>query len=278
MSILKRLLPSVLLSSSLVLAQGTINTYAGNDAIFAGSGQAATAAQLVNPNNIAFDAHGNVYFSATGLSMVLKVSTATGVISVVAGNGLSSGGGDGGLAVGAPLSHPSGLAFDSAGNLYIAESYASKIRKVDTNGIITTVAGGGPGGGGFAGDGGPATQALLQIPTGIAVDKSGNLYIADCFNQRIRMVTASTGIISTIAGSNVTGWAGDGGPATKATLAFPTSIAVDSSGNISPTKTTPPSARFPPAGSSPRLPATVNRDSPATAERPIKRSWGRQRA
>jgi hypothetical protein len=84
-------------------SQGTINTYAGNDAIFAGSGQAATAAQLVNPNNIAFDAHGNVYFSATGLSMVLKVSTATGVISVVAGNGLSSGGGDGGLAVGAPL-------------------------------------------------------------------------------------------------------------------------------------------------------------------------------
>ena len=141
-------------------------------------------------------------------------------------------GGSCGLAVGAPLSHPSGLAFDSAGNLYIAESYASKIRKVDTNGIITTVAGGGPGGGGFAGDGGPATQALLQIPTGIAVDKSGNLYIADCFNQRIRMVTASTGIISTIAGSNVTGWAGDGGPATKATLSLPNGIAVDSSGNV----------------------------------------------
>src|ERR1039457_3767034 len=209
---------------------GTISTYAGNDALFAGGGQLATSAQLVGPNNIAFDGKGNVYFSASGLSMVLKVA-ANGVISVVAGNGLSSGGGDGGLATGASLAYPAGLAFDSAGNLYIADTYNSNVRKVDTNGIITTVAGDG-GAGGFAGDGGPATKALLQSPAGIAVDKSGNLYIADRLNQRIRMVTASTGIITTIAGSNNTGWHGDGGPAVDATFTYPTSIAVDSSGNI----------------------------------------------
>jgi uncharacterized protein (TIGR03437 family) len=231
MSILKRLLPSVLLSASLVLAQGTINTYAGNDAIFAGAGQPATAAQLVNPSYMAFDAQGNVYFSATGLAMVLKVSAATGVISVVAGTGLSTGGGgDGGPAVGAALGAPRGLAFDSTGNLYIADTSGCDVRKVDTNGIITTVAG--AGGAGFAGDGGFATKALLSSPTGIAVDKSGNLYIADRLNQRIRMVTASTGIITTIAGSNTTGLSGDGGPATQATFTYPTSIAVDSSGNI----------------------------------------------
>jgi uncharacterized protein (TIGR03437 family) len=209
---------------------GTINTYAGNDALFAGGGQPATTAQLVGPNNIAFDGKGNVYFSDSGLSMVLKVA-ANGVISVVAGNGLSSGGGDGGLATGASLSYPAGLAFDSSGNLYIADTYNSDVRKVDTNGIITTVAGDG-GASGFAGDGGPATKALLSSPSGIAVDKSGNLYIADRLNQRIRMVTASTGIITTIAGSNTTGWHGDGGPAAQATFTYPTSIAIDSAGNL----------------------------------------------
>jgi uncharacterized protein (TIGR03437 family) len=209
---------------------GTINTYAGNDALFAGGGQLATAAQLVGPNNIAFDGRGNVYFSASGLSMVLKVA-ANGVISVVAGNGLSSGGGDGGLATGASLAYPAGLAFDSSGNLYIVDNYASNVRKVDTNGIITTVAGG-QGQGGFAGDGGPATKALLLNPTGIAVDKSANLYIADRLNQRIRMVTASTGIITTIAGSSTTGWHGDGGPAAQATFTLPTSLTFDSSGNL----------------------------------------------
>ena len=109
---------------------GTINTYAGNDALFAGGGQPATAAQVVGPNNIAFDGKGNVYFSASGLSMVLKVA-ANGVISVVAGNGLSSGGGDGGLATGASLSYPSGLAFDSSGNLYIADAFSYVVRRVD---------------------------------------------------------------------------------------------------------------------------------------------------
>jgi len=224
------LMASALVFPGVMLAQGTINTYAGSDALFAGGGQPAISAQLVNPNNIAVDAQGNLYFSDSGLSMVLKVSAATGVISVVAGNGLSSGGGDGGLAVGASLGYPAGLAFDSSGNLYIAETNAARVRKVDTNGIITTVAGGNPGG--FSGDGGPATKAALAAPRGIAVDRSGNLYIADWSNNRIRMVTASTGIISTIAGSNTTGYSGDGGPASQATISGPFGMAVDSSGNL----------------------------------------------
>src|ERR1022692_4144456 len=183
--VLKKVLPSALVFSGLALAQGTINTYAGNDALFEGSGQPATAAQLVGPNYIAVDAQGNVYFSASGLAMVLKVTAATGIISVVAGNGLSRYGGDGGFAVGTPLGYPSGLAFDSSGNLYIADSYNSNVRKVDTNGIITTAAGG-QGKGGYSGDGGPATQALLSYPTGIATDKSGNLYIMELGSNHVQ--------------------------------------------------------------------------------------------
>jgi uncharacterized protein (TIGR03437 family) len=230
-TILKRLLPCALVFAGVVLAQGTIDTYAGNDAIFADAGKAATAAHLVGPNNMAVDGQGNVYISASGLSMVLKVAANTGVISVFAGNGLTSGGGDGGLAVGASLGSPQGLAFDSSGDLYIVDWSNSNVRKVDTHGIITTVAGDG-GQGGFSGDGGPATKALLANPTGIAVDKSGDLYIADRGNQRIRMVAASSGIISTIAGSSTTGYAGDGGPAANATFRLPTSVAIDGSGNL----------------------------------------------
>ena len=227
---LTRLLSCALVLSGVMLAQGTIDTYAGNDAIFADGGKAATAAHLVGPNNMAVDAQGNVYISASGLSMVLKVAT-NGVVSVFAGNGLSGSGGDGGLAVGASLSYPAGLAFDSSGNLYIVDVFNSNVRKVDTNGIISTVAGDG-GQGGFSGDGGLATQALLANPQGVAVDKSGNLYIVDRGNQRIRMVNASSGIISTIAGSSTTGYSGDGGPAAQATFNLPSSIAIDASGNL----------------------------------------------
>ena len=223
---------SALVSPGVLLAQGTINTYAGSDALFADAGQPATSAHLVNPNNIAFDAKGNLYFSDSGLSMVLKVSAATGVISVAAGNGLSSGGGDGGLAVGASLGNPQGLAFDLSGNLYIADEANANVRKVDTNGIITTVAGSSQGGAGFGGDGGLATKALLNWPTGIAIDRAGNLYIAEFANNRIRMVAASTGIISTIAGTGPTGYSGDGGPATKAQLSGPQGVTVDASGNL----------------------------------------------
>jgi hypothetical protein len=205
---LRSLLPCALVFSGLVLGQGTINTYAGNDALFAGSGQPAITAQLVGPNNSVVDGQGNVYISAGGLAVVLKVTAATGVISVFAGDGLYRFGGDGGLAVGASLAYPDGLALDSSGNLDIADPANSDVRKVDTNGIITTVVGAGNG---YSGDGGPARQAKLASPVALAFDKSGNLYIVDPGNQDVRMVSASTGIISTIAGTGGQGFTGDGG-------------------------------------------------------------------
>jgi len=229
------LLLSALLCRHTLLAAtgtaGTIDTYAGSDAVFSDAGQPATSAHLVTPTGIAFDAKGNVYFSVAGLAAVLKVSAATGVISVVAGNGLSSGAGDGGLAVGASLAHPAGLAFDSAGNLYIADTATSTVRKVDTNGIITTVAGGSTAG--FAGDGGAATSAQLNAPMGVAVDAAGNLYIAEFSNNRVRKVSAN-GIISTVAGNSGSWYpgCGDGGPATNAFLNHPTGVAFDASGNL----------------------------------------------
>ena len=129
-----------------------------------------------------------------------------------------------------PLYQPEQLAFDQAGNLYIADSGDNVIREVSVNGIVSTVAGDGDEG--FGGDGGPATAALLDTPTGVAVDASGNIYIADTLNSRIREVVASTGNISTIAGTGAAGFSGDGASATGAALNYPTAIAVDSKGNL----------------------------------------------
>src|SRR5262249_29158193 len=143
--------------------------------------------------------------------------------------------GDGGLATQAQLFFPWGAAIsttlDNSGNLYIADTGNNRIRKVDgITGVITTVAG--VANNGFYGDGGPAISATLNGPIGVAVDSSGNIYIADYYNHRIRKVTASTGIISTIAGSFHSGFSGDGGLATSARLYFPRSVAVDASGNV----------------------------------------------
>ncbi len=150
-------------------------------------------------------------------------------ISTVAGNGQYVFSGDGGQATTAQLFYPAGLAIDAAGNLYIADAGNDRIRKVSTNGIITTVAGNGIRG--FSGDGGPATDAALQIeylnPTsGLAVDLAGNLYIADSWNNRVRKVSNS-GIITTIAGGGGSSY-GDGGLATNAKVIDPAGLAFDS--------------------------------------------------
>jgi sugar lactone lactonase YvrE len=152
-----------------------------------------------------------------------------GVISTVAGNGTAGFSGDGGPATGAMLDEPFGIAVDGSGNLYIADYNNNRIRKVTPDGLISTVAGTGTEG--YNGDGGAATSAELFHPYSVAVDGSGNLYIADSANNRIRKVTPA-GAISTVAGNGTAGYSGDGGDATSAQLWVPLGVAVDSNGNL----------------------------------------------
>ena len=149
----------------------------------------------------------------------------------MAGNGTAGHSGDGGPATSAELSYPSGVAVDTAGNIYIADSTNNRIRKVAAStGDISTVAGNGTAG--YSGDGGAATSAELSNPIGVVVDAAGNIYIADEVNNRIREVTASTGIITTVAGDGTRGYSGDGGAATSAELYYPFGVSVDAAGNI----------------------------------------------
>ena len=149
------------------------------------------------------------------------------IIETVAGNGDVA---DGGAATAAQLSYPTSVAVDSDDNIYIADVNNHRIRKVDTTGNISTVAG--DGASGYGGDGGPATAAQINAPRGVAVDSAGNIYIADTNNQRIRKVTASTGVITTVAGNGTKGRGGDGAQATAAQLNSPWDVAVDGDGNV----------------------------------------------
>jgi sugar lactone lactonase YvrE len=204
---------------------GTITTIAGNGTDgFSGDGGPASSASFSDPAGIAVDSAGNLYVADTYNHRIRKVSG--GTITTVAGNGIESFSGDGGPATSASLDRPFGVAVDSAGNLYMADTFNSRIRKV-SGGTITTVAGGGNG---ALGDGGPATSASLAWPQGVAVDSSGNLYIADTNYDFIRKVSGGT--ITTVAGNNIWGYSGDGGPATSASLNFPYGVAVDSAGNV----------------------------------------------
>src|SRR5207244_2987752 len=156
---------------------------------------------------------------------------ASGIITTVAGNGSFGFAGDGGAATSASLNGPAGVALDAGGNLYIADHCNHRIRKVDAaTGIITTAAGNGSPA--FAGDGGAATSATLNGPVAVALDASGNLYVADQGNHRIRKVAAATGIITTVAGNGINTFAGDGGAAANASLNYPASVALDASGNL----------------------------------------------
>jgi hypothetical protein len=197
------------------------------------------------PSALAVDGGGNVYFS-TSWSHIQKIIAGTGTIETIAGQIVTGFGGDGGLALSAIFWDPVPSAVGSNGNVYIADYENSRIRMIAVStGIVATVAGSGAcspapapyaGGtvclGGFGGDGGPAVNATLNYASSVALDNQGNLYIADTLNHRIRKVDASTGIISTIAGNGVNGFAGDGGLALFADIGTPTSISVDESGKI----------------------------------------------
>lgn len=217
----------------------TITTVAGNGIIGgAGDGGAATAASLWNPKGVAVDGPGNVYIADEMNQRIRTVLPgADGVVngglgetmSTVAGNGLAGFSGDGGPAAAARLNGPNGVAVDGAGNVYVADTGNDRIRRVSA-GSISTVAGGGA----VLGDGGPATSAQLNRPTGLVVHPptTGDLYIADFSNNRIRKVDAASGTISTVAGTGVacapsTAPCGDGGPATAAQLSGPADVAID---------------------------------------------------
>jgi sugar lactone lactonase YvrE len=206
-----------------------ISTVAGCSSCgFSGDGGPATAASLYHPRAIAVDSAGNMFISDYSNHRVRKVS-ADGKITTVAGGSIVNFKGDGGPATAASLNHPTGIAVDKTGNIFISDSGHCCIRKVSVDGIITTVAG--KGSGGFSGDGGPATAACFNSLFGIAVDNAGNLFICDYYNYRVRKVSVG-GIITTVAGDGKDAFKGDGGPATAASVNRPRDIAVDNAGNL----------------------------------------------
>ena len=249
---------------------------------FSDDGGPATSARLKSPYGVVVDASGNLFIADRENNRIQRVDKNTGIITTVAGNGHSGSSLDpldGGPATSATLSYPSGVAVDVEGNLFIADTFNNRIRKVEAStGIITTIAGNGignfgrlwgpvglaidmssnlliadrenncirriithtgnitivagTGSQGFSGEGGPATSAIFDKPFGVAVDTSGNIYIADTNNHCIRQVDATTGNVTTVAGNRRGGFSGDGGLATNASLKFPYGIIVDSSGNL----------------------------------------------
>jgi hypothetical protein len=211
----------------------TISTLTGVNGVSgdAANNVAAADAHIHDPSGIVTDPAGNVYFGDWYNDVVRKVDVTTGQMTVYAGQpGVQGYTGDGGQATAATLSGPMGIAFDKAGNLYIADTHNSLVRKVAANGIITTFAG--TGAGGYSGNGGLATLAVLRDPQAVVPDNLGNVYIADSQNSVIRKVVLATGIITTVAGTSVQGYSGDGGPATSAQMVGSYGIAVDAAGNF----------------------------------------------
>jgi hypothetical protein len=211
--------------------KGRITTIAGSGKMgYSGNGHAATLAALYYPIGVAVDAAGNVYFADAGNHAVRCITT-NGAINTIAGTGAAGYTGDGSAAAAARLHHPTGLAIDAAGDLYIADEKNNVIRKVSParGGIITTIAGTGKAG--YSGDNGSARNAQLNGPTGVATDNAGNIYIADYNNNRIRQIN-TTGIISTIAGTGSKGMGGDGGRAVNAQFYVPWNVTADAKGNL----------------------------------------------
>jgi hypothetical protein len=224
---------------------GIITTVAGTGAAAdSGDGGPAVHAGVSRPTGIAVDTAGDLYFSSSW-SRVRKLTVRTGTIETIAGQPVNGFSGDNGPAAAALFWDPIPSAVNRTGDIYIADYENSRVRIVTSKtGTVNTFAGSGacqtgvaPFGitvcqGGFAGDGGPARNAMLNYAASVALDAACNVYIADTINHRIRLVDASTGLIYTIAGNGVNGFSGDGGPALAAEISFPTGIAVDRSGRI----------------------------------------------
>ena len=217
-----------------VLLNGTIITIAGSSGgwVYNGDGIAATSAQLWSPTGISVDGEGNVFIADTGNQRVRKVFP-NGTISTLAGIGTYGYNGDGFAATYAQLYNPIGVAVDGGGNVFIGDSYNNRVRLITPSGIIWTLAGTGVGG--YNGDGIMANSAQLFIPTGLAVDAIGNVFIGDTYNYRIRVVFPN-GTIATVAGTGSAGYNGDGIPATSAQLSWQWygafGIAVDAKGEL----------------------------------------------
>ena len=207
---------------------GTITTFAGTGVGgYDGDGGLATAAKLKGPYSIVVDGLGNVYIGDES-SSIRKVGT-TGFISTFAGTGVAGYDGDGGPATNAKISVAHGLALDAGGNMYFADIENNRIRRISADGIISTIAGTGVST--YNGDNIPATNANLFSPSGVAVDQSGNVFVTDSRNQRIRKID-NTGMITTVAGVGTAGYSGDGFAATSAQLKNPMGICTDKSGSV----------------------------------------------
>jgi sugar lactone lactonase YvrE len=212
-------------------AAGNVTTVAGTgEPGHSGDGGPATDATLGVPWDVAVDASGNLYFSERN---VIRKVDASGIISTIAGTGKPGFSGDGGPATDALIHHPSGIAVDNDGNLFFIDLGNGRIRRIDTEGKITTIAGAGtrPRDECFFGEGVPATQAIFCGPEHLDVDAFGNVYVADSYNHRIRVID-TYGIITTIAGSGIDGYSGDGGSALEASLSEPSGLAVSPDGVI----------------------------------------------
>ena len=211
---------------------GTISTYAGTGtAGYTGDGSAATSARVRNPEGLGVASNGNLYISDTGNNVIRKVDFITGVITTVVGTGTAGSAGDGGAATLAQLDGPQDVFVASNGDLYIADTGSHKVRKVSAaTGVITTVIGDGTSGN--TGDGGAATLARLASPRSVVVAANGDIYVSDRPNDRVRKVTAATGVITAFAGTGTAGYLGDGGAASAARLRTPEGMTLDSNGDL----------------------------------------------
>jgi len=226
---MKNLILFALLSLSPQCHAQIITTVAGDSTQgYNGDNILATTTELNEPSGVAVDVAGNIYIADRNNNRIRKVSASSGLITTIAGTGTAGFSGDSGLAVLAEINYPYGIALDTLGNIYFSDGRNYRIRKIDTSGVITTIAGNGTFG--YNGDSIAATSAGLD-PSGLTIDKYSNIYVADFNNDRIRKINAS-GIITTIAGTGMQGYNGDGIIATTAQLFMPNGVAVDNTGNI----------------------------------------------